>query len=166
MAKSSLTVKVQIEGVRETLAAFRELPKDASKELRDASQKLAKVIAAKAKVDAVAHGGPQGKLLAPTIKAARDRVPVVTVGGARKVGRNRAPAYGVLFGSVFGFYGRSGWYGAAKFHGGRGRQYRPHRGQDAYWFFPLVESEAPEISRAWNQAADDIVRKFSAGGDL
>ncbi|MEC3975085.1 hypothetical protein [Amycolatopsis sp. H20-H5] len=166
MGKTSLTVNLRIEGVRETLAAFKELPADANNELRDASQKLAKAIAAKAVVDAHAHGGPQGKLLAPTIKAARDRVPMVTVGGTRKVGHTRAPAYGLLFGSVFGYFGRSGWYAAPRYHGGRGRQYRPHRGQDAYWFFPLVESEAPAISSAWNHAADQIVRRFSAGGDL
>lgn len=164
MAGSSLTVKIQIDGVRETLAAFKALPKNANAELRDASQKLATVLAAKAKIDAVSHGGPQGVLIAPTIKAAKDRVPVVQAGGTRKVGRNRVPVYGVLFGSVFGYHGRSGWFAAQRFRGNVRRQFRPHRGQAAYWFFPLIESEAPRISREWNAAADEVVRKFSEGG--
>jgi hypothetical protein len=166
MASSVLTVKVQIEGVRETLAAFQRLPKDASNELRDASGKLAKALAAKAVVDAHAHGGPQGALLAETVKVVRDRVPAIQVGGTRKVGRNRTPAYSLLFGSVFGMSTKSGWYAAARFAGGRSRQYRAHRGQNAYWFFPLVEREASTISREWNAAADAIVRKFSEGGEV
>lgn len=166
MAKTSLTVKVTITGVRETLKAFQDLPKDANNELRDASLQLAKLLATKAQIDITLHGGPQGKLLAPTVKAVRDRVPVVQIGGTRKVGRNHAPAWGVLFGSIFGFFGRSGWYGAARYRGGIGRQYRPHRGQDAYAFFPLIEQSAGEISAAWNKAADRVVEKFSEGGDL
>lgn len=164
MAKTSLTVKVQIEGLRETLKAFNDMPKDASNELRDASLKLAQLLAAKAKVDATLHGGPQGKLLAPTVKARRDRVPVVEAGGTTKVGRNKVPAYGVLFGSVFGMDQRSGWYGSARYRHGIGEQYRPHQGAGAsYWFFPVIEQSAPEISAAWNKAANEIVRKFSEG---
>jgi hypothetical protein len=156
-------VKVQIDGLRETLKAFNDLPKDASKELRDASLELARMLADRARADALVSGGPQGKLLAPTVKAKRDRVPVVEAGGTSRVGRNRAPAYGVLFGSVFGMNGRSGWYGEARYRGGIGRQYRPHQGRDAYWFFPVIEQSATEISEAWTKAADAVVRKFSEG---
>lgn len=164
MAKTSLTVTVKIEGAREILRAFSVLPKDAQKAIRDHSQELARKLVPKAYVDMVAHGGPQGPLLASTIKAVRDRVPVISMGGTRKLGRNHAPAYGMLFGSVFGMNGYSGWFSAARYRGSSGHQYRPHRGQEAYAFFPLVEREAATISREWNAAADEVMRKFSEGG--
>ncbi|MBB4689828.1 hypothetical protein [Amycolatopsis jiangsuensis] len=163
MAKTSLTVKVHIEGVREVLRAFSVLPKDAQNAIRDHSQKLAQKLATKAVVDVSAHGGPQGPLLATTVKTVRDRVPAIQVGGTRRLGRHRAPAYGMLFGSIFGMNGRSGWFSAAKYKSAHGHQYRPHQGQDAYAFFPLVEREAATISREWHAAVDDVVRKFSAG---
>lgn len=163
MAKTTLTVKVRIDGVREILRAFSVLPKDAQNALRDHSQKIARKLAVKATVDVAAHGGPQGPLLATTVKAVRDRVPAIQVGGTRRLGRRAAPAYGMLFGSLFGMNGRSGWYSASRYAASAGRQYRPHQGQDAYAFFPLVEREAPTISREWHAAVDDVVRKFSDG---
>lgn len=163
MAKKSLTVTVHIDGVREILRALSVMGKDAQNALRDHSQKLASKLALKAAVDVSANGGPQGPSLATTVKAVRDRVPVIQVGGTRRLGRNRAPAYGLLFGSIFGMNGRSGWYSASRYAGSAGRQYRPHQGQDAYAFFPVIERNEATISREWFAAVDDVVRKF--GGD-
>lgn len=160
--KTSLTVKVQIDGVREVLRALSVLPKDAQNSLRDHSLSLAKKLAIKAQIDMAANGGPQGRLLSGTVKAVRDRVPAIQVGGTRRLGRHRAPAWGMLFGSVFGMNGRSGWYSASKYASDYGRQYRPHEGQ-AYAFFPLVEREATTISREWHAAVDEVVRKFGEG---
>ncbi|MEV6646054.1 hypothetical protein [Amycolatopsis sp. NPDC051371] len=164
MAKTTLTVTVHIEGVREILRAFTVLPKDAQNAIRDHSQALARKLAVKAVVDVSAHGGPQGPNLATTVKAVRDRVPAIQVGGTRRLGRHRAPAYGMLFGSLFGMTRRSGWYASPRYGTSSGRQYRPHQGRDAYAFFPLVEREAATISREWHAAVDDVVRKFSEGG--
>jgi hypothetical protein len=164
VARSAITVTVHIEGVRQTLRKFQALPKDASNRLRDKSKQLAEFLALKAKAAAIADS-PQAALMAPTIKAVRDRVPVVQAGGPKRVGRNKKPAYGLLFGSEFGMTGRSGWFNNAQYQSSTGRQYRPHRGSRGYWFFPLVESEAPAISRAWNQAADEAVAEFVKGGN-
>jgi hypothetical protein len=163
MAKTTLVVTVRIEGVREILRAFTVLPKDAQNAIRDHSQALARKLAVKAVVDVTANGGPQGPNLATTVKAVRDRVPAISIGGTRRIGSSRAPAYGMLFGSIFGMNGRSGWFSAARYAGSSGRQYRPHEG-GAYAFFPLVEREAATISREWHAAVDDVVRKFSEGG--
>ncbi|MBN6037479.1 hypothetical protein [Amycolatopsis sp. 195334CR] len=151
MAKDSLTIRVNVDGLRPTLRALAKLPKDASNELRDASLRLSQVLAARAKADGMGDPAPQSPLVASTVKAQRDRVPVISAGGTRRLGRNKAPAYKLLFGSVFG----SNSY--AQFH-------RPHGGNSAYWFFPVVEESAAEISAAWNRAADAVIRKFSEGG--
>lgn len=164
MAKTTLTVKVHIEGVREILRAFDVLPKNAQNAIREHSQVLARKLAVKAQVDVSVHGGPQGPNLASTVKAVRDRVPAIQIGGTRRIGRHRAPAYGQLFGALFGMNSRSGWFSALQYKSAHGHQYREHRGQDAYAFFPVIEREAATISREWHAAVDDVVSKFSEGG--
>lgn len=148
MAKS-LTVKIHIDGLQQTLRAFSKLPKDASNELRLEALELSKMIASKA-ADAGRAEGRQAALVAGTVKAARDRVPVVVAGGRKRLGRNREPAYKLLFGSEFGAT--------------RLKQYKPHVGRGSYWFFKTVDDNREEIADAWNDAAERIVRKFGEGG--
>lgn len=151
MAKSTLTVTLSITGLRETLRAFQELPKDASNRLRDETLKLSQALAVKAKAAGQADAAPQSPLVASTVKAARDRVPVIQAGGTKRLGRNRAPAWKLLFGSEFG----SNAY--QQFH-------REHAGRQGYWFFPVIEGSQAQIAAAWSRVADGIVRDFSEGG--
>lgn len=160
---TGLTVKVRITGVRATLAAFRELPDDANAELRTRSKALAETLAVQVRGAAVADG-PQSAMLAPTVKAGRDRVPVITAGGSRKVGRNRKPAGALLFASEFGMSGQSGWYNRPPYRGSSGRQWHAHAGRGSYWFFRTVEDNSARIDREWNAAADAIVRAWGRGG--
>jgi hypothetical protein len=143
--KTGLTVQVRISGVRETIAALSRLPKDANDEIRAAAQELAKKLATAAQL-AGRTEGRQAALVATTVKAARDRVPVITAGGTKRLGRNREPAYKLLFGSEFG----ANYY----------RQYKPHLGPDSYWFFQTVEEEQATIAAEWLEAADAIIEKF------
>jgi hypothetical protein len=148
MASQALTVRVKIDGARETLAAFRRLPREASQALREQSLELARLLAVK--VASSARGdSPQSALMAATVKALRDRVPAITAGGTSRVGTNRVPAYKVLFGSEFGARTLP--------------QYRPHLGRDSYWMFKTVEENEGTIAAAWLKAADDIVRAFGEG---
>lgn len=146
MAKNTLTVNIKIDGLRETLAAFRKLPKDASKELRERTWAVAELLASRAATAGRADSR-QSALVAGTVRPRKDRVPSIVVGGLKRVGRNRVPAYKVLFGAEFGAT--------------RLKQFRPHRGRRGYWFFSTVEREQPEMSTAWNRVASDIVRHFS-----
>jgi hypothetical protein len=149
VVRRTLIIKIRISGVRETLRKFRELPKTASDDIRDASWSMAGFVALKARATGFSQG-PQTALPAGTIKAVRDRVPAVVMGGTSRVGRNKVPVYKVMFGAEFG----------ATYL----KQFRPHLGRQGYFFFPTVEAEAGAISAAWGAAADDIVRKFSEGG--
>lgn len=160
--KQALTVNLAIDGVRETLAAFRSLPKDANDQLRERSRKLAEIVAEQAKAAGQAEG-KQAALVARTVTARRDRVPVVQAGGTRRLGRHRAPAFGLLFASEFGMNQRSGWYASQRYRRSTGMQYEPHQGRDGLWFFPTVEAAQPMINREWNAAADEILRAFAGG---
>jgi len=149
MATKDLTVKVRIDGLRETIAALNRLPKEANAEIRATAQALAKDLAVAAAAAGRAEGR-QAALVATTVKAGRDRVPVVTAGGTRRLGSNRAPAFKLLFGSEFGsnFYKQFG---------------KPHVGSGSYWFFRTVDEEQAEISAAWLKAADEIIERFGDG---
>lgn len=145
MAKDELTIRVHIDGLQEVMRALRNLPKDASNELREAATDLAREMA-----DAAASSGRtegrQAALVAGTVRAARDRVPVVVAGGTKRIGSRRKPAYKLLFGSEFG--------------ANRYTQYKPHLGKGSYWFFRTIEDEQVEISARWLKAADEIIERF------
>jgi hypothetical protein len=161
VAKSGLTFKVSIKGLRETLAAFRELPKEANAELRTRTRELADKVAQSAEAAGI-RSGAQAALVARTVKARRDRVPSVQAGGGARLGRNGSPAYALLFGSEFGMNEHSGWYGKPRYDESTGFQYHPHTGTIGLWFFPTVEREAPAIADAWDKVAADIIARFGA----
>ena len=144
----SLAINVGVDGIQQTLAAFKQLPKDASNELRNATLVLAKLLADAAS-EAGRAEGRQAALAAPTVVARRDRIPIVVVGGTKRVGRRRVPVYKILFGSEFG--------------SSRLKQYKPHRGREGYWFFPTVEREAQATADVWGRMAEAIIAKWSEG---
>lgn len=149
MAKQSLTMSMRIDGLKETLQAFNKLGKDANKELREAAFELSQTLATRVQ-SAANSAGPQAALLASTVKARRDRAPFIEVGGTKRVGSNKVPAFKVLFGSEFGSNNL--------------KQFKPHRGRMGYWAFPTVEANASEISAAWTKVADKLIDDFSQGG--
>lgn len=148
--RKSFTVAVQIDGMTETLAAFRKLPKEASAQLREDSMKLAETLASSVRVAAGADKSPQAAIVAGTLKVKRDRVPVLVVGGTKRIGRNRVPANRLMFGAEFG----SNRY--KQFH-------KRHTGRTGSWFFGTVEREQAEIARQWNESADKIIHQFTGG---
>jgi hypothetical protein len=152
MAKN-LTMNVQIEGVQEALKSFRDLPKDTSNEMRDRAKKLAEALAGRVQSAARADDSPQAALMAGTVKARRDRVPVIAAGGARKVGRRKASAWALLFGAEFGS-NRYPQFG------------KSHSGRKGSWLFGVADDNADMISREWNAAADAVIAKWSDGGGM
>lgn len=161
MANDGLTVKIRITGVRETIRAFNEVPKDANNELRDGSMKLAQALAPKMAAAGRSQGA-QAASVASSVKARRDRVPVVVAGGAKRVTKNRASAGALVAASEFGANGRYGWYALPWFRGARGRQYKPHRGAASYWFFRTAEENTGQIERAWTEMAERILEKWAS----
>ncbi|WP_188193446.1 hypothetical protein [Nonomuraea sp. SYSU D8015] len=148
MANEVLKVNLRLSGAKETLKAFRDLPKEANDSLRKRTLEISEALATK--LQGAAQGdSAQSGLIAPTIKARRDRVPVIAAGGSRRVGRKRKPAHKILFGSEFG--------------SNRLKQFRPHLGQGSYWFFRTVEANESEINETWNQVVADIRREFGNG---
>jgi hypothetical protein len=147
-----ITVRLKITGAHQTLAAFRRLPKEASKELRDANQSISEELRDLIR-SAAAGSDKQSALMVPTIKSRRDRVPSIEAGGTRKVGRHKVPAYKLVYGSNFG---------ATYLH-----QFRKHNGgagSEDYWFFTTVEHNEARLVEQWTQAADRILNDWGSRG--
>ncbi len=157
-----MVVTVRIDGVRAVLRALRDVPPDANNALKDRTATLTNVLASKIRWAARAEGS-QAAAIANTVKPRRDRVPSVQAGGSRRFGRHRSAAWEVLAGSEFGMNRRSGWYGAARYAGSTGRQFKPHLGRGSYWFFKTVEDNERQIGATWLAVADDVVREFGKG---
>lgn len=149
-----ITVRVKIAGAREMLRAFKRLPKDASRELREANREISKSLAGKIRTAASASSA-QSAAVAPSIRAQNDRVPSVTGGGRRRAtsqrrvsrGQDPTTAGDLIFGANFGATYLP--------------QFRPQPGDD-YWFFRTVEQNMPAIEAEWIEACDTVLRKWAA----
>lgn len=161
--KQTLKIEVRIEGARETLDAFNRLEKSANAALRERSMALAEKLAGKVQAAGRASG-KQAAAVAATVKARRDRIPVIEAGGSKRVTTSKVPASDIVFGSEFGGNRRTGWYGANRFAPSAGRQFRPHLGRGSYWFYETVYDSQAEIADAWSAAADDIQRDLLKDG--
>lgn len=133
-----------VDGLNDVLRAFRKLPKEASAELRGASQSIAERHMVPAWRDAAMnYAGPWGDKIADSVRAKRDRVPAVQIGGSRKVFSGGASATMVRYPSDAGqvrpsippaFTG-TGWIG-------RTRAYQP------------------AALREWSEAVDRVLAKW------
>lgn len=149
-SRKSFTIAVQVTGMRETLAALRALGPDADKAIREHAGLLATKL--RGSIDRAAKGArsPQARLVVQTLKIKKDRLPVLEVGGTKRLGRNKAPAWTLLFGAELGSNQHR------QFH-------QKHTGRVGTWFFPTVEREQAEIVREWEEAADDVISSFGGG---
>lgn len=147
-----------VAGLNKTL---RKLPKTASAELRDASQAIADKVAGDARGAATAQGGV-ARLVAPTIRAGRDRVPLVRMGSSARLpadGRSRKGDRQTIGDVIWG----------AEFGGGARKttqQFKPWRGNDTgagYFLWPTVRGDRDFIEQAYGDAILDAIDDAATG---
>lgn len=155
--RKPFVLTLRVDGVREITTALRDLPADASEEVRAVAWDLSQFMATRVKAAGAAEGR-QAALVATTVRARKDRVPNLVIGGSTRLGRNGTPAYSLLFGSEFGA-------GGGKNSGARYAPYgyNPHAGKQGRWIFPTVERHQAAIGQAWYKAANRIVDSFGRG---
>jgi hypothetical protein len=150
MARDFLDIKVR--GAREVMRALEQLPADAQREARrgavELSRELARIVRAAGRADT-----RQSARAARTVRTATAGTnPAVTAG-----------PHPLLFGSEFGIKRRTGWYAKPQYRGVSPlRTFRPHRGNQSYWFFRAQDAAAPQIRQAHQEMVDAIVRSWSA----
>lgn len=150
MARSKGGVSLEIDGLTDTLKAFRgleaDLRKEANSELRAAARECATRLSARLAQAAAASGVPVAPRVARSIKVRSDRLPVVAIGGPAKVGRTGGKAGALVWGSEQGPKGQVNHFGVPPSGG--------------YWIAPTVnrfgDSEAVSV---YKRAVVDIQKK-------
>lgn len=142
--------RVQVRGLNEVLRALDRLPKQARDEMRDYTTLLARELAVKIRAAGRADTR-QSARAATTVRASRGLTPTVTAGPHK-----------LLFGSEFGATRRFGWYRKGRYHDSVGKQFRPHRGADSYWFFRTQQREQPLVDAQARAIGEAIIRDWSA----
>lgn len=132
-----------IEGLDETIRAFRALPKD----VKDASDELVRDVAKfVADETRAAASTPAEVKAAGTIKAQKWSV---SLGGGGRKDRAGNMALGTEF-------------------GGQGRkttmQFRKHRGRDGYFFWPTIRANSSTIKQMWDDLLEAAAERWARGG--
>lgn len=137
--------------------AFRVLPKDLMVELRDASMDIADDVARKAGMRARMVGGVM-RYVAPTIRARRDRVPKIVMGGTTRLpARDGGPRRGTnqTVGNVI-------WGG--EWGSDRHRQFSPWS-REGYVLWPTIDAESDKTMERYGEALLRAVDKTASKND-
>jgi len=153
--RESIGVSVRFDGINETLKAFKKLDKEASKAAKEEAMKIAQVLADRIRARAPTDKRYQN--LVVSVKAGRDRVPVIRIGGRQtpRVSGGGGPAQ-LVIGMEFG----------ADQNGPNGWRFPPRtpklgRGNAGYWIYPTARANQSEIIKMWFDAMDKIINDWS-----
>jgi hypothetical protein len=160
MANEKITIKPDLSDYRGLLKAISQMDKDSQTSLKSDVSLISAWTAQG--IARAAFGAPmarQAVIVAGTVRANKDRVPSVTIGGSKGRASGGANSGQLLFGNEFGsdrnLKGSAGSFpnGGYRFPD---RSPSEGRGNSGYWIFPTLKSMQPEIRRRWFQAIEKV----------
>jgi hypothetical protein len=168
MANTRQTIRFQpdLRDLRGLLKALNKMDDDSKKALKDDVAAISTWTANGIRVAGYV-GSPmprQTAIVAQTVRANKDRIPNVTIGGSRGRVSGGANAGILLFGNEFGSdrntFGSAGNFpnGGYKFPARTPREGRGNRG---YWIFPTLKAMQPEITRRWKAAVGEVYENWT-----
>jgi hypothetical protein len=166
MATTKASGGAVVEGLNDTLRAFRTLDKDAQKAVRDEVQKVANLLAREI-ASAGSGRSKRDAFVAGTVRGTRERTPVIKVGSAKRMpvstGDRGPRASDLMFGMEFGSRGgtdnptvrggRPGW----RFPDETPPKGRGNRGT---WIMPTVARQQPRVVQLWAAALEKAARDW------
>lgn len=164
MASTRETVKIQPDArdLRNLYKAFREMDEGSKNALKDEVTSISKWSATELQSSYTMNPYPaQAQKVAATIRANKDRIPNVTIGGNKQRFSGGAVSGQVLFGSEFG--------GPAPFANG-GRRFPERsapqgRGNMGYGIFKKLKEIQPRLTREWKDAVNrHVIKKWDQNG--
>lgn len=142
------TVEAYVPGLNRLLRDLRALPKEAQAELRDASQDIATRLMVPAWRAAAMQAGPWGPKIADSVRAKRDRIPAINIGGGRR-------------GTFSG--GASPTMVRFPSHAGRVRQAIPDAFQRTGWIRAAKPAYIGPAMQEWGDAVSRVCRDWNRG---
>ena len=166
--KIKIDIQMDASDKKMLYTAFKTMPKEAQDMLRAETQKLVGTLADEMKRKAASAPNPaQAMLLARSIKANKDRVPSITIGGGRKVPVKRKKTPGspqptqsdFLWGAEFGV--KDGGPGTFKQGGRKFAHYsgRMGRGSRGYFIFPTLRKNQERIRQEYLGTVYKLLKK-------
>jgi hypothetical protein len=160
MATSKATVKIEPDRrqLSSLYKAFREMDDGSKQSLKDEVTSISAWSASELQNSYTMNPYPeQAKKVAATIRANKDRIPNVTIGGSKGRFSGGAVSGNVLFGSEFG--------GPAPFANGGSRfpeRSAPEgRGNIGYGIFKKLKEIQPRLSAEWKDAVNrHVIKKW------
>lgn len=154
--RESIRTGLQVEGAKEALAAFRQLDKDAQKRAREKTKEVSEVLARR--IRAAAPADRRYAVLEQSVKAGKDRAPVIRIGGRQtpRVSGGGGPAQ-LVIGMEFGAdqAGPNAWRFPP-------RTPKRGRGNAGYWIFPTASREQRSIVKLWQESLDPDMRRWAS----
>lgn len=128
---------------------MRNLPKESQAELRGASKDIATRHMVPAWQAAARQAGPWGDRIAQSVRAKKDRIPAVTIGGNRKVFSGGASPTMVRYPA----------------HAGRVRSSIPQAFERTGWMSLVLPAYIGPAMAEWGNAVSRVCRDFNNGPD-
>ena len=164
--RSTITVRPDLKDYRALLKALNAMDKEAQYELKNDVTSISGWTAGEIKQAAFAFSPMprQAAVVANTVRAARDRVPTVYVGGTKGRASGGANAGQLLFGNEFG--GNRNAFGTLSAFPNGGFKFPPRtaregRGNTGYWIFPTLKALQPEIKKRWFTAINKVMDNWA-----
>jgi hypothetical protein len=161
-SRTTVTVRPDLKDYRGLLKAINVLDKEAQVQLKDEVYSISSWVAMNVKQSAYGFSPmpKQAAVVAQTVRAARDRVPTIYVGGTKGRASGGANAGQLLFGNEFG--GNRNAYGSLSAFPNGGYRFPPRtaregKGNKGYWIFPTLKVLQPEIKKRWFKAINDVM---------
>ncbi len=171
-ATTKMSAGATVEGLNETLKALNRLDKDAKAEARDKVQEISELMAREIRSAGNSRPDRRDQFVASTVRAKRDRLPVLNIGSASKMNVSRAGqgprASDLVFGMEFGSNGRRSDR-ATRRGGAPGWRFpertpRRGRGNEGYWIFPTARAQQRRVVTLWANALDELAIKWGRNG--
>jgi hypothetical protein len=164
--RQTIRIKPDVSDYRGLLKAISQMDKDSQTVLKDDVTSLSAWTANGIKMAGYISGPmpKQTAIVASTVRANRDRVPNVTIGGSQGRASGGANSGQLLFGNEFGA-NRNQKGSAGSFPNGGFRFPERSRGEGrgnaGYWIFPTLKAMQPEIRRRWEQAVVKVLDNWA-----
>jgi hypothetical protein len=163
--KTTMSMKLDMSDYRSLLKALSVMDKESQMGLKDDVQSISKWTAQG--IVYASYGAlmpKQAAIVAQTVRANRDRLPNVTIGGPRGRASGGANAGQLLFGNEFG--GERNAYGNKTAFPNGGYRFperspREGRGNAGYWIFPTLKDMQPTIRKRWEEAVNKVMDNWA-----
>jgi hypothetical protein len=167
VANTKTTIKYQpdLRDLRALLKALNKMDDDSKKALKDDVTSISAWTAGAIKTSGYvgARFPAQAQIVVATVRANKDRIPNVSIGGSRGRVSGGANAGVLLYGNEFGGSPESNNSVSGFPNGGYRfpeRSPREGRGNKGYWIFPTLKAIQPEITRRWKNAVEKVLENW------